>query len=300
MSAIPFNLRANDVQRHVINVDSRFRDSPNFSSPCNFYMTLLSPIRNIIRVRITSFEFPNSYYHFSERRHNTSFQVIYHAADGTAMGKPFYIPDGNYTAIELEEELNAQFTEAGGLNWLSVRFNVLNGHFVFTGTQRFAIDTPFNGYERDTDYGLGYYMGFTRKLHKANKVGETAWTVESDCQSNFAGDTYVLMNLNGYKCVAHRMEDTQIDVFAKFIIREQKNFMTFDDYSSHLIKEVVFPAPHDLTRLHVQILDPYGEVLDIGCNNFSFSIEVMEIKNPSLYNTIRNSLGQKYDGEQTI
>ncbi len=291
---LPFQLRANDITRHIINVDTRFRDSFDRSSSSNFYYSLPSPIRNILRVRITSFEFPNNYYLFTAKRKNVAFQVVYQNTAGVALGQPIYIPDGTYTACELEDELNAQFKEPGGLNWLSVTFNPVTGHYIFTAKQRFAIDTGFESYERDTDYGLGYYMGFTRKLHKAVKVGDTDWVVESDCQANFAGDSYILMRLNDYKCVKHCVEGSELDVFAKFILREQKNNVAFDDYSSHLIKEIIFSTPQDLSRLTVQILDPYGQLLDLGCNNFSFSLEVLEIKNVSLYNAIRDSLGKVY------
>jgi hypothetical protein len=293
--ALPFQLRANDIQRHIINIDSRFRDSFSLTTAANFYHTLLSPIRNILRIRITSFEFPNNYYMFTSKRKNVAFQVIYQNNEGVAVGQPIYIPDGTYTACELEEELTGQFKEPGGLNWLSVSFNPITGHFIFTGTQRFAIDTEFESYERGTDYGLGYYMGFSRKLHKAVKSGDVNWVIESDCQANFAGDSYILMRLNDYKCVKHYVEGNELSVFAKFILHEQKNNISFDDYSTHLIKEVTFNTPQDLARLHVQILDPYGELLDLGCNNYSFSIEILEIKNPSLYNAVRNSLGVTYE-----
>ncbi|NDE18241.1 hypothetical protein EBZ80_25320, partial [bacterium] len=52
--AVPFQLRANDVVKHVINVDSRFRDTPGQSRSTDYYFTLLAPVRNVLRIRITS------------------------------------------------------------------------------------------------------------------------------------------------------------------------------------------------------------------------------------------------------
>ena len=66
--------------------------------------------------------------------------------------------------------------------------------------------------------------------------------------------------------------------------------MTFDDYAGQHAKEVVFPAPVDLTRLRIQVLDPYGEPLDLCTSQWSFSLEVLEVQNPLLFNALRDSL----------
>ncbi len=291
--SVPLSLRANDIQRHIINIDTRFRDAAELSSSANFYYTLASPIKNVLRVRITSIEFPNNYYQFTRKRRNIMFRVIYQGPSG-AMGQPIEIDEGTYNAYEMQDTLNAIFSEPGGLNWLSVAFNAITGHFVFTGTQNFAIDTSYETYNRPFDYGLAYYMGFSRKLHKAASPSAGKFTVESDGLANFAGDTYMLLRLNDFQCVKHRTDETYLEAFAKIILRDQKNNVNYDDYASRHIKEVVFPAPQDLTRLKVQLLDAYGELADLSNINYSFSVEVMEIKNLSLYNSIRDSLALNY------
>jgi hypothetical protein len=291
--SVPFQLRANDVQRHIINIDTRFRDSADMSTSSNFYYTLASPIKNILRVRITSVEFPNNYYQFTRKRKNVTFRVIYQGPSGP-MGQPIEIEEGTYNAFELQDALNTIFEEPGGLNWLSVAFVATTGHYVFTGTQNFAIDTSYETYDRPFDYGLTYYMGFSRKLHKATSSTAGTFVVESDGLSNFAGDSYMLLRLNDFQCVKHRTDETYLEAFAKIVLKDSKNNVNFDDYASQHIKEVVFTAPQDLSRLKVQMLDAYGELADLTSINYSFSIEVTEIKNLSLYNTIRDSLALRY------
>jgi hypothetical protein len=70
----------------------------------------------------------------------------------------------------------------------------------------------------------------------------------------------------------------------------------FDDYASQHAKEVVFPAPQDLSRLKIQIVDAYGQLIDMSGMNMSFSIEVLEVRNLNLYNLIRDSLAIRYAG----
>jgi hypothetical protein len=282
---IPYALRANDFQRHVLNIDSRFRQQPTTTSSSDFVFVLPTTIRNVLRVRLTSIEFPNNYYQFTADRKNTTLLI----KDSMGVTHTVTIPDGNYSACEMQDELNAQIDISG----LEVTFNSIRGHFVFTGTSQFTIDTASNAINRDFDYGLGYYLGFRRGVYPADGSG-SLWTLESDCAANFSGDSYLLLNINDWRCVAHNFQGNSINVFAKIIINEAKNYMTFDDYAGHHIKEVVFAGPEDIKRIHIQILDAYGKVVDLPCVNFSFSLEVLEVMNVKLFDAIRNSLATPY------
>ena len=70
--------------------------------------------------------------------------------------------------------------------------------------------------------------------------------------------------------------------------------MTFDDYASHHAKEHVFPSPVDLTRFKVEVVDAYGNTMDLCSSQFSFSLELLEVRNASLYMSIRDSLAAQY------
>ena len=127
----------------------------------------------------------------------------------------------------------------------------------------------------------------------------------SDFCANFSGENYIFLYVNDYYCVRQtireydatydtsRSKPEEFNAMAKIILTSPKNYMAYDDYSNKHIKEVVFPSPVDISRLRVKLLDAYGEVLDI-CSTFSFSMEVIEVKNLSLYNTIRDSIALEY------
>ena len=323
---LPFELRANDVVRHVVNVDSRFRDTPmaSDSSPTDFYYTMLAPVRNVLRVRVTSVEFPNNYRFFTERRRNVSVRVLY--MDGaTGMAVVLSVPDGNYTAGDMVDALEVAILDASGSPTapgfgavgLGVTFSENTGTFTFTGRSRFGLDMTWVGgpgvagcgsaagapvaWNRPFDYGLGWYLGFTRRLHNATGSG-ASWSLESDGCANFAGDNYVFLRVNDWACVRQMVTvyesgtpppkpaRNDFVALAKVVLREPKNYMTFDDYASQHAKEVVFPAPVDLSRLRIQVLDPYGELLDLCTAQWSFSLEVLEVRNPLLFNALRDSL----------
>ena len=289
---LPFDLRANDITRHIINIDSRFRSNPDRSSTSNFYYRLQSPVKNILRIRVTSIEFPNSYLLFTERRMNVTFRIIYNQSQPQTF--VVTIPDGNYTAFEMVDAINAQFNGTPGLSWVSVAFDPVTGAFAFTGNQYFAVDTTYESIPRHFDYGLGYYMGFSRRLHLSTSESPTKWTVVSDQCATFTGDNYVFLKVNDFDCVSQQTDDQTFTALAKIVLREPKNYMAFDDYASQHAKEVVFPSPQDLTRFHVQVLDAYGDVMELCGSQISFSLEVLEVKNLTLYNTIRDSISIRY------
>ncbi len=245
---------------------------------------------------MTSIEFPNNYYMFAELRNNVTFRVLYKVGS-TVLWKAVVIPEGNYTAYEMETQLTTSINLVPELaGWLTVAFIPTSGHFVFTGAQYFAIDPSYESIEREYDYGLGFYLGYTRKLHKATGPVLGLWTVESDQLATFAGDSYFLLRLNDYKCVRHCFEGNTLEVFAKILLRDPKNNVNYDDYAGDHIKEIVMTGPQDLKRLTVQILDPYGQLVDMNNTNFSFSLEILEVKNSNLYSAIRDSLAIPYAG----
>jgi hypothetical protein len=293
---VPYHLRANDFQRHIINIDSRFRENSDTTTASNFFFLLPNTIRNIIRIRLTSIEFPNNYYQFTEKRMNVCFRVVYKVGD-QRMGLVVCVPEGNYTACEMEAAINKILEATPEVSWLSVKFIMETGKFEFTGSQLFGIDMTYETKPRTFDYGLGYHLGFKRKLYRSACEminDELTWKLVSDCPANFAGDSYLFLRVNDYTCVRHTFYGNTLNVFAKVIINQAKNDMTFDDYAGDHIKEVVLTGPEDLKRIHIQVLDAYGEVVDLTCTNFSFSLEILEVMNVNLFNAFRNSLSMPY------
>lgn len=309
---VPFRLRANDVVRHVINVDSRFRDPVRESTAADYYFTLMSPVRNVLRIAVTSIEFPNNYPFFTPLRRNVSLRVWYRVGLSEARYADLVIEAGNYTAGDMVDALNAAAAAAqtagdlpAGMN-LTATFSEVTGKFTFTATRYFGLDTTAGSYNRRFDYGLGYYLGLSRGLHRS--AASAPFTIVSDGCASFQGDNYLLLQVNDFACVTQTVATNdstwtpegrnkeELVALAKIVIREPKNYMTFDDYAGQHVKEVVFPSPVDLSRLRVRVLDPYGEVVDMCTAQFSFSLEVLEIRNPLVYNAVRDSLAASVCG----
>jgi len=268
-------------------------------------------VRNVLRVRITSVEFPNNYKFFTEGRRNVTLRLLWldGGLTGTTLSVDVVVEDGNYTAGDMMEALSAAIEASAFPYTMMVGFSEITGNFTFDtsgASEKFGIEPAGGGWpEREFDYGLAYYLGFSRKrAHKAvaRTDGVTGWHLVSDECANFAGDNYLFLRVNDFACVRQtvnlyegvseprKRDHSDFTALAKLVLREPKNYMTFDDYASHHAKEVVFPAPVDLARLRIQLLDPYGEVVDMCSMQFSFSLEVLEVRNPAVYNAVRDQL----------
>lgn len=305
MTEVPLELRAHDIVRHVINIDSQFREAPLQSTSTNFYWRLITPVKNVMRIRVTSVEIPNNYPFFTRTRRTVAFEVT--VADVTTIR---YIEDGNYTADEMETALETLLKAANPS--FTVTFSGITGKFTITNsTTAFSINwtpagafplpdgTPYY-YDRPFAWGLGAYLGFGQGSYS---TAAPAQSIVSDGCANFAGDNYLMLKVNDFDCVRQIVNTvsslavTQTNDFtalAKIVLREPKNYMSFDDYASQHIKEVVFSTPRDLDRFHIQLLDPYGEPVNFCSGQFSFSLEVLEIRNPTLFDTVRDSIMMRY------
>lgn len=308
---VPLALRASDIKQHLINIDSRFRDSVHSTNASDFQFTLPSTVRNILRLRLTSIEFPSNYFFFTAKRGNVSFLLRYTPDPNNPtviVEREIVIPDGNYTATGMATVLQLLMRSEPDLSGTVVSFSAVNGAFTFTTGRPFTFDTAYRCKDRLLDYGLGFYIGFTRGAHDAVAISVTppVYRLVSNICAYFAADNYIFLKINDFGCVQHTVREYTSDptapprrcdeftAMAKLVLRQPKNFMEFDDYSTDLIKEVVFPAPVDLSRLRVQVVDRYGDVMDMCSSEFSFTLEITEIKNLSLYNTIRDSLAVQY------
>lgn len=300
---IPFRLRAGDIVKHVVNIDSRFRENPELSTSSKFYFRLLTPIRNVLRIRITSIEFPNNYYIFSTNRRNVTIQLLLDP-DGNGVFQSHVtvpIPDGNYSASDLANTINSFFSKHILLTGLSVTFSGITGKYTFTGDIPFGLDTlctdnvpvpkvPYV-FDRPFDYGLGYNMGFSKKTDFAATGPDASgnYSLVSDHFSYFAGDAYVFLKVNNFDCIRQTVYGNDFTALAKVIMYDPKDYMTYNDYANQNPKEVTFPNPYDLTRFEVQVLDPYGNLVEMDTSQFAFSMEVLEVRNLKLYNTIRDA-----------
>jgi len=305
-------VNSNDLRKHIISVDSRFRT--NLVDPStDFSYRFMSPYKNVIKVRVASVEIPNVWYDFDfKQNHNTFFTIC--ACDITNVQKTvtIQIADGNYGAVDLMATIQNQFDiqlEPLGL-FFSISFDPfsLKTTIVHLGVSAPGAAAPTATAKpfkvnftskplllQPFDFGLGYNIGFMNTLYTANTVYDvsgslTQYSLTSESIVNVAPDPYIFLAVNDNESVTQQTNDNSFEALAKIIVRGDKNMMIFDDGSTLLSNDIIYPSPVDLRVIKVRLLDVYGQSLNLNYCNFSFSLEITEVTNTKMYEFYRNYL----------
>jgi len=332
------------VRTQVINVDSRFRYAPGESST-NFLFKLPQPIKNVISVKLTSVEFPNSFYAFSYERGNTSFMMTYPSAttDPASVPKIFIVNDGNLDSTnypstsalvtEVRRAILASFPMMGGL---SVTINAINGKVTISANQAFDINFRAGNFAtRLKDFGLGYNLGFvgpptlqqnivqgdvyvnnrttlsngdihdsvtlvtgvrgsefieprTAVATASPGVYNNVISITGESILNVIDINYVYLKLNpDWKVVVHiSPEHEEVFTFGKIILDQPKFQPCYR--VDEITNEYYLKTPIDVSSFPVIVTDPYDQVIYLLGVDFSFSLEVQEVLDASLYEIMRS------------
>ena len=333
------------IRTQVINVDSRFRISPGDTST-NFIFRLPQPIKNVISVKLTSCEFPNSFYAFSYERGNTSFLMTYPSGSTDPKSTQIIIiNDGNWdstnypstTALvtEVYRAINTTFTNALGvaIGGLSVSVSSITGKVTISANQNFDINFRAGAFSsRLKDFGLGYNLGFvgsptlqknisTGTSYVSNRTtlagGTTTFdyttqapkysleprtpvataspgvytnvnTITGESILNVIDINYVYLKLNpDWKVAVHiTPEHEQVFTFGKIILDQPKFQPCYR--VDNITKEYYLKTPIDISSFPVSVTDPYDQNIDLMGVDFSFSLEVQEVLDASLFEAMRS------------
>lgn len=290
------------VQVHVISIDSRFR-SNLADSPSNFFLKLLAPIKNVVTIRLSSLEIPNTWYTFSNIRGNNFFDISFESQTLGINGQPtisvgrITIPDGNYSLdttlsnclqTVLASELNLNFT-----NYIfTVVLNPISGLLKISCTNKssppqkikFQLDFSQGLFStRDFNFGLGYNLGF-RSKKTSFQDSHTGSEIPDVVDSN-----YIFLNLNpDWKVVSHRNPDKTItSSFAKVIVDAPKNDIVYDNGSNTITKLYHLKQPTNISVIPVSIYDEYNQLIYLMGGSISLTLEVTEVLDFSLYESLR-------------
>jgi hypothetical protein len=290
------------VQVHVISVDSRFRTNRAESS-FDFLYKMVNQIKNVVSVRVASLEIPNTWYAFSQYVGNTSF--IVNVLDPPSGGNPqqvshiVNIPEGNYsldTTLNncLQTTLaNALNTEIPGRNF-TVTLNTISGLITISSTYQFLLDFSQGIFAGRTDnWGLGYNLGFRDSdFPDLTKPRQTpfATSVSTSALPDVLGPNYIFLSLNpDWRIVEHSHPDhSNSSAFAKIIVDVNKNDIIYDDGSNLITKMYTLKQPTNISSFRVTLFDEYGQLVILKGGNVSLTLEITEVQDSALYESLRN------------
>jgi len=302
---------AKDILRSVVNVDSRFRENPLTTLATDYLFKLHKPLRNVRSIRLSSIEFPNTSYTFTKTNCNIAFQVLYPIT--AAKYVTITIPEGSYddpttlvgavnTALstQIVSDLILSLNVTTGKITISSPSNVLfNVSFQTQYNTPGAVlafgnpnktDTPSS--IRSYDHGIGYNLGFRGIIDPTTKIqnhiysDDYSYTAEAIVIS--IPSNYVFLSLgNDFPVLTHQYNTyDHINAFAKIFLTVPSFSVVFDSGANTVTETFIFKKPTDLRTLQIKVYDVYGNILDTNGVDFSFTLEVDEVINNSLYHTL--------------
>jgi hypothetical protein len=271
-----------ETKTYYVNVDSRFKQDPQ-GSDTDFTVKLTNPIKNVSKVRVASVEFPNIPYTISEYKGNNK---LWFETDAGVEILTVSVPDGNYTSEELLNLLNRELSPhfACSLDTITGKVRI----FPIDGTTNFRmlVDKTGRFDARDTDYGLGYNLGFRNRVY--TNIGSAG--VKTESVMNVVGYPYYILQLNGYDTLRSPIQNGSVIGMAKLIMDGDKFSVIFEDGRNMLSYVYEFYQPIDFKSVEVRILDPFGDPVYPHQEPMSLTLEVSSIMQSQLYEQQRNRL----------
>jgi hypothetical protein len=309
-------INANDLTKTIINIDSRFRSNIANSTTSSFTYAFEHEIKNIIRAKITSIEIPNVWYEFSLQNYqNTRFTICaYDYYDDRQTGV-ITIPNGNYTPTTLlstiQDRITAFFAPLGIFIRIirdpySLKVSIIfDGICPPGGSAPTLSATPFYiNFSvppllclRPYNNGIGYNLGYRGTFYEGTPVYDTSGGITSYYQPaesliDTQGLTYCFLEISDIGGnVQHKSYEKYTVALAKILVKSEKNTVMFDGLETNngtSPADFVFTSPKNLRQIQVKLIDMFGQVIDLNDMNFSFTLELTDVKNTRLFEYYRN------------
>ena len=306
------------MENILLNVDSRFRMKDKYPNSAEFSYKVSEKIKNCKYIRVSSIEFPNLYWTFNYiLKSNTFFNVT--VTKICSCDPPFkfpttIIPDGFYDSCSLLTQIQTQLDKLNtpatstydDPQVFAIKFNCDNGLVSITNSCPFSINFSNNN---PIYPSLGYILGFREKniytsvpdlTAPLSLLGKpTQYIITGDTPLEMTGDTYIFLRVNDYGVIKHDFkavasyskigytESANIQgnesMLAKIILNSNKTHEVFDNGANFVTKSYTFRQPTNIQTLDIELLDPYGQIIQMGYLDFSVTLEFGVIYDTELY-----------------
>ncbi len=249
-----------NILKNVIHFDTRFKQNyviESTSDKCKntkFSFNMPTGFKNVISVKLLSFELPKHIYNISKALGNNTFTYKIDTAAEVA----HEVPEGRYTAATLVANLNA-------ITGLTVTRDDLTGKIKIAGTN---IILKFPALKDRVN--LGYLMGFTKKTYAAaaNHTAESLPKLELENEYYYFSFNDYQQSVNHNHFAVMNKNFVTKNIFAKLKDEESE-----ENNTDYFVKKSYF-GPVTLNRVTFELLDKYGNALDLKGADYSFSVEI--------------------------
>jgi hypothetical protein len=300
------------VNKYVLNINSRFRKNYINTISTDFLMELPNPLKNVISMKIENIEFTNLHYNFSNQLGTDEFSIdIYDDISGVITNEKRYtikIENGNYNAIQLQNYLNNNVFNSfvdSSLSIIQCYYNDITNKFKFILDPSYSLlhpNTKFNldfrinsDKQRNIQLNLGWMMGYRKPYYvfsddyitisNSSVLNVEGFNPEAGFTNN--STNYIFIHINDFNNNKAVVIDTpyqqglitSMELMGKVSITNTTNLLTNSYTTNQLFFNNIFKrreyyGPVDIQKLEIKLLDEFGRVIDLQKNDYSFSLEV--------------------------
>lgn len=288
-----------------LNIDTRFRTNMTQTNSSDFLVDLPIRLQKVVSMQITALEFPVAFYGISSKYGNHYFNISATqqlVEDGEIFeeNKVIIIPDGNYNASDFIDTINLYISskDADGVSPIDPNslFNYVNFRLDVTetgsGTARVIIETAGNlDYtikSIDVDFSLdingnpdktpvtskiGMNLGFLKRKYQGN----TKYTSETLVEPATIRYLYLAIddfnnNVNNHFISAFNNSILSPNILARISIKGSYFSLMMESDLNLTTEPRKYFGPVDIQKLHIQVYDDHGRILDTNNSNFSFCL----------------------------
>lgn len=252
-----------------------FRDSNSISATDCFF-TLSYTLKNVVGIRLLSIEMPESIYLISSYAMTNSFFIWVPATNASST---IIIPDGCYDSTSLQTALETVINNTLGVTYFSVTIDPISKKTTISTTNFFDFDLVF--YNSNTnnigkfEQTLGWILGYRNKIYK------NASSYKSEGLFFPTPLDYLFFVLNDYNIynssnLIAMFNDSYIDknILAKIPYSNSTFQVLFDGTNDVLSPKRQYFGPIDIKKFGLQLLNKYGQIINLNFMDFSFTLEV--------------------------
>ena len=285
------NLKRKTIQQTII-LNSLYREDYLTTSSSDFSLILPNSFKNVLSVCLSSIQLPATIHRISTQLQNNS---VYFYEVGTGVEGTVVLPDGNYNADAFVDLLQTSInTQLGTAARFVVAYNGNTGRITISNTtyrfdMRFLTDdfianTSKNKIQQvsytepknvkcapvtEVYKRLGWIMGFRLAEYR----DDDTYTTEG--LYNGTSPDYVYFILNDFN---NSQSQNIIGMFSKSVIGNNILAMIPITQSVNccdlIQKKREYFGPVNIKRIKIQLLNQYGDIINLNSMDFSFSLDL--------------------------
>jgi len=250
-----------------------FRDSNSVSSSDCFF-TLTYTLKNVVGIRLLSVELPESIYLVSVHTMSNWLRIW---IPSNNISGDIFIPEGCYSAALLQTTLENAINTTLGVIYFKVLIDPISNKTTIYNTSNLDFDLIFHNDKNNSKFeqSLGWILGYrTAFNYNASSYKSAGLFFSTPLDYLF----FVLNDFNIYNSsnLIAMFNDSYIDknILAKIPYSNNNYQILFDGNNEILSPKRQYFGPVDIKKMGVQLLNKYGQVVNLNFMDFSFTLEV--------------------------